>query len=60
MDSDEDIFRMVEDALEAGAAGVSIGRNAFQHKKTDRMVQALSKMVHEKASVEEAIKVLVG
>ncbi len=58
MGSDEEIFRMVEDALEAGAAGVSIGRNAFQHKKPDKMVQALSKMVHEGASVQEAIKVL--
>lgn len=60
MGSDEDIFKMVEDALEAGAAGVSIGRNAFQHKKPDKMVQAMSKMVHEKASVQDAIKVLAG
>ncbi len=58
MDSDEDIFKMVEDALKAGAAGVSIGRNAFQHKKPDKMVQALSKMVHEGASVTEAVKIL--
>jgi len=58
MDSDEDIFRMVEDALQAGAAGVSIGRNAFQHKNPTRMVQALSKMVHSGASIEEAIGTL--
>jgi len=58
MGSDEDIFSMVQGALEAGAAGVSIGRNAFQHKKPDKMVQALSKMVHEGASVKDAIKVL--
>jgi len=56
MGSDEDIFKMVQGALEAGAAGVSIGRNAFQHKSPARMVQALSKMVHGAASVEEAIK----
>jgi len=55
MSSDEDIFKMVEGALAAGAAGVSIGRNAFQHKTPDKMVQALSKMVHKNASVEEAI-----
>ncbi len=58
MDSDEDIFKMVEDALKAGAAGVSIGRNAFQHKSPTKMVQALSKMVHEGASVKEAIDTL--
>ena len=58
MESDEEIFKMVENALKAGAAGVSIGRNAFQHEKPDRMVAALSKMVHQNASVDEAVAVL--
>jgi predicted phospho-2-dehydro-3-deoxyheptonate aldolase len=58
MDSDQDIFKMVDGALKAGAAGLSIGRNAFQHKKPDKLVQALSKMVHKNASVEEAVKIL--
>jgi len=58
MESDEDIFKMVKDALEAGAAGASIGRNAFQHKTPDKMVQALSRMVHHDASVDEAIAIL--
>jgi predicted phospho-2-dehydro-3-deoxyheptonate aldolase len=58
MDSDEDIFKMVEGALEAEAAGVSIGRNAFQHKTPEKMVAALCKMVHEGASVQEAVKTL--
>ncbi len=60
MDSDEDLFEMVDGALKAGAAGVSIGRNAFQHKKPEKMVEALCKMVHNGASVEEAIKILQG
>ncbi len=58
MGSDEDIFRMVEGALKAGAAGVSIGRNAFQHKTPEKMVAALCRMVHEGVSVEEAIAIL--
>jgi predicted phospho-2-dehydro-3-deoxyheptonate aldolase len=58
MNSDQDIFKMVADALRAGAAGVSIGRNAFQHKKPDKMVAALSKMVHNNATVEEAMQIL--
>ncbi|MHC4365706.1 MAG: 2-amino-3,7-dideoxy-D-threo-hept-6-ulosonate synthase [Planctomycetota bacterium] len=58
MDSDEDIFKMVEDALKAGAAGVSIGRNAFQHEKPEKMVAALCKMVHQGAVVEEAVTIL--
>jgi len=58
MGSDEEIFKMVEGALQAGAAGVSIGRNAFQHDDPTKMVQALSKMVHHNASVDEAIQTL--
>ncbi|UCG57425.1 MAG: class I fructose-bisphosphate aldolase family protein [Phycisphaerales bacterium] len=58
MDSDEDIFKMVEGALAAGAAGLSIGRNAFQHERPDKIIAALSKMVHENASVQEAVKTL--
>ena len=58
MDSDEDIFRMVASALKAGAAGISIGRNAWQHKTPEKMVRALSKMVHDGATVEEAVAAL--
>ncbi len=58
MDSDEEIFKMAEGALKAGAAGLSIGRNAFQHKTPTKMVQALSKMVHNNATVEQAMQTL--
>jgi predicted phospho-2-dehydro-3-deoxyheptonate aldolase len=58
MGSDDDIFKMVEGALKAGAAGLSIGRNAFQHATPDKIVKALSKMVHESASIAEANEVL--
>jgi len=58
MGSDEDIFRMVEGALEAGATGLSIGRNAFQHEHPDKMIRALSRMVHHGDGVSEALKVL--
>ncbi|MBN2589901.1 MAG: class I fructose-bisphosphate aldolase family protein [Sedimentisphaerales bacterium] len=58
MESDEDIFRMVEGALAAGAAGLSIGRNAFQHENPTKMIQALCKIVHNNASVEDALQML--
>ena len=58
MGSDEEIFKMVAGALEAGSAGVSIGRNAFQHKNPTKMVQVLSKMVHHRVGVDEAIRML--
>ena len=58
MDSDEDIFSMVEGALAAGAAGLSIGRNAFQHKNPTKMIQALSQIVHNNTTVEQAMDIL--
>ena len=60
MDSDEHVFQMINDALSAGAMGVSIGRNAFQHEKPEEFVQAVSKMVHDNAGVEEAVTILQG
>jgi DhnA family fructose-bisphosphate aldolase class Ia len=49
---------MVEDALKAGAMGVSIGRNAFQHRKPEKMVAAMCEMVHNGASVKKALTIL--
>jgi predicted phospho-2-dehydro-3-deoxyheptonate aldolase len=58
MDSDNEIFKLVASALKAGAAGVSIGRNAFQHKEPEKMVKALCQMVHHNASVEDALEII--
>jgi class I fructose-bisphosphate aldolase len=38
----------------AGGSGVSIGRNIFQHQDPTRMVGAISMIVHEEATVEQA------
>ena len=54
MNSDKEILEMVKGAIDAGGAGVSIGRNVFQHKYPQKMVEAMSAIVHEGASVEEA------
>ncbi len=58
METDEDILTMVRGSLDAGGAGVSIGRNAFQHHSPERIVRSISRMVHENYSVKEALKVL--
>lgn len=60
METDRQVLEMVESSLRAGGSGVSIGRNAFQHKKPDRIVAAISKMVHEGWSLEEALKIIEG
>ena len=49
-----ELFTMVDGALKAGAAGASIGRNAFQHADPQRVVGAIAKMVHESATVAQA------
>ena len=58
VETDEELFTMVDGALKAGAAGASIGRNAFQHADPEGMVRAISMLVHEEASVAESKKFL--
>ncbi len=58
MSTDREVLEMVAGAIEAGAAGTSIGRNIFQHKNPTKMVRAIAAIVHEGKSVEEAMKML--
>ncbi len=58
MSSDQDILAMVRDAVDAGAAGISIGRNIFQHKNPQVMTSTLSRVVHRRYSVEQALEYL--
>ena len=58
MNSDKDILEMVKGSIDAGGSGVSIGRNVFQHKKPNRMVKAISAIVHETSTVAEALEIL--
>lgn len=53
-----EVLQMVYDSIEAGGRGVSIGRNVFQHENPTAMVKALVAIVHERASVDEAMKIL--
>jgi class I fructose-bisphosphate aldolase len=59
VDSDEALLKMVYDAVVvAGGAGLSIGRNIFQHRDVALITSVLSKIVNEGISVEEALKLL--
>jgi class I fructose-bisphosphate aldolase len=58
MDSNREILEMVKGSIDAGGAGVSIGRNVFQHKDPTRMVQAISAIVHDGSNVEDALRIL--
>jgi len=58
VETDKDLLRMVDGALQAGSAGVSIGRNAFQHKDPIKIVQVICKMVHENWPPAKALEFL--
>jgi class I fructose-bisphosphate aldolase len=58
IETDQDILEMVRGAMVAGGAGVSMGRNVFQHKNPPRIVRAICKIVHHGSTVNEALKEL--
>lgn len=56
IDTTEELFQMVYDSIQAGGAGIAFGRNIFQSKEPTKMVNAISKIVHENYTVDEALK----
>jgi predicted phospho-2-dehydro-3-deoxyheptonate aldolase len=58
METDKELLTMVEGALHAGACGVSIGRNVFQHKDPIAIIKAINALVHQNQSIDDALKLL--
>ena len=58
MSSDRDILEMVKGAMDAGGAGVSIGRNVFQHADPTKLVRAMGAIIFRDGSVDEALELL--
>jgi fructose-bisphosphate aldolase/2-amino-3,7-dideoxy-D-threo-hept-6-ulosonate synthase len=58
VETQEDVLQMVWEAMQAGCAGASIGRNVFQAPDPTKMVRALYKIVHKGFEVKEAEKEL--
>jgi fructose-bisphosphate aldolase / 2-amino-3,7-dideoxy-D-threo-hept-6-ulosonate synthase len=56
VETDAELLQMISDAIAAGARGVAIGRNVFQHDKPTAIVRAIARVVHENAPVNEALK----
>jgi fructose-bisphosphate aldolase/2-amino-3,7-dideoxy-D-threo-hept-6-ulosonate synthase len=42
--------------MDAGAAGVSMGRSIFQHDDPEAMTRAVVAVVHDDATPEEALR----
>jgi class I fructose-bisphosphate aldolase len=55
MESDRDVLQMVWESLDAGGAGLSIGRNVFGADNVPRMCRALAGIVHQGLTVGEAM-----
>jgi fructose-bisphosphate aldolase / 2-amino-3,7-dideoxy-D-threo-hept-6-ulosonate synthase len=56
--SPQEVLQTTFDALQAGASGLSIGRNVFQAENPTAIAKALSAIVHENATVEQALKTM--
>jgi DhnA family fructose-bisphosphate aldolase class Ia len=56
--SDREILARTVTLMQQGASGVVYGRNVYQHPHPQRMVGALKAVVHEGATVEQAMKIL--
>lgn len=54
--TDKEILQMIRDAIDAGAAGVAMGRNAFQHKEPKKIIKAVSLILNKNYPVEKAMK----
>jgi predicted phospho-2-dehydro-3-deoxyheptonate aldolase len=56
--SDEETLDMIEGAMAAGAAGLSMGRNVFQHEDPEHFVRVACEMSHDGMPAKQALKML--
>jgi DhnA family fructose-bisphosphate aldolase class Ia len=56
--SDAELLTRMEQAMEVGAVGCSVGRNIFQHENPFAITRALSRVIHERWGASEALEEL--
>jgi fructose-bisphosphate aldolase/2-amino-3,7-dideoxy-D-threo-hept-6-ulosonate synthase len=56
--TDREVLEMVRGTMDAGAVGVSIGRNIWQHSNPVAMAHAVADIVLRDADVESAMSTL--
>ncbi len=56
--TDEEVLTLVREAMDCGTSGVVIGRNIWKHKAIKNICSAIAMIIHEDASVKEAMKLL--
>jgi DhnA family fructose-bisphosphate aldolase class Ia len=60
LETETDVLQMAFQVKQAGAAGLTFGRNIWQSEQPARMIKALGHILHHDGSVEEAIALLTG
>jgi fructose-bisphosphate aldolase/2-amino-3,7-dideoxy-D-threo-hept-6-ulosonate synthase len=53
--TDAETLSMVRGAMDAGAAGVSMGRSIFQHEDPGAITRAVAAVIHDDADAQEAV-----
>lgn len=53
--TDRETVEMVRGAMDAGAAGVSMGRSIFQHETPEAITRAVSAVIHDDYDAEDAL-----
>ena len=56
--NDREVLEVVKGAIGAGAVGVAMGRNIWQHQHPDKLVAAIASILHENVTVDQALKKL--
>jgi fructose-bisphosphate aldolase/2-amino-3,7-dideoxy-D-threo-hept-6-ulosonate synthase len=54
--TDCETLTMVRGAMDAGGAGISMGRSVFQHDDPEAIASGVAAVVHDDASVDEALR----
>ncbi len=58
LETDADVLRMAYNTVQAGAAGITFGRNIWQSANPAAIIRALKHILHENGSVDEALGLL--
>ena len=58
MGDDEALLTMVKKAIDAGAIGIAVGRNVWQHPTPAKIAEALNAIVHDESTVAADLKCL--
>lgn len=58
MGDDEALLSMVKKSIDAGASGIAVGRNVWQHNNPAGIARALRAIVHGNERIDSALKLL--